>query len=93
MMKESARVLRSRFPKEEVETPRPVVVSGFDGELRGIAYCLKSDFIRRVTFPRQDGLKRRNVRDRPLKAAQKVELMLALGNLSLRDRIFLKCAK
>lgn len=74
--------------------PRPLVVKRFDGRDNGSAYATKIDFVRRVTLDpvkdRQGRVrKRRNTRDRPLRAVQKVELMLALDELQFRHRLFL----
>jgi len=72
---------------------RPVVARDFDGNPKALAYALKRNFQRRVTLPRQrlsnGAIKRRNTRDRPLRARQKVELGLALNQLGLGARIFL----
>jgi hypothetical protein len=72
---------------------RPVVAKRFDGKRRGLAYALKSKFQRRVTLPRKVGpdgeVKRRNSRDRPLRARQEVELSLALHQLGPDARLFL----
>jgi hypothetical protein len=69
------------------------VAKPFDGSLRGLAYAHKTGFQRRVTLPRvqlPDGeVKRRNTRNRPLRARQKLEIALALDRIGLEGRIFL----
>ena len=68
------------------------MIKRFDGNLAGIAYALKGDFSRRVSLPkarRGDGKGRsRNVRYRPLRARQKLELMLMLDRIGLESRVF-----
>ena len=90
--KRAERRFREFFPAS-ITVRRPVVAHDFDGRRKGLAYALKRDFQRRVTLPRQrlsDGsVKRRNTRDRPLRALQKVELGLALHRLGLGARLFL----
>jgi hypothetical protein len=91
-MKRAERTLRAFFPASNA-VRRPLVAFDFDGRRKGLAYALKRDFQRRVTLPRQallDGsVKRRNTRDRPLRASQKVELGLVLNRLGLGTRVFL----
>ena len=71
----------------------PVFAKSFDGDLRGLAYAVKTGFVRRISLPRQplaDGsVTRRNTRDRPLLGRQRVELALALDRVGLGARIFL----
>jgi hypothetical protein len=90
--KRAERKFRVLFPTSDA-VRRPVVAHDFDGRRKGLAYALKRDFQRRVTLPRQrlsNGLvKRRNTRDRPLRALQKVELGLVLNQLGLGARLFL----
>jgi hypothetical protein len=90
--KHAERRLREFFPASST-VRRPVVAHHFDGRRKGLAYAFKRDFQRRVTLPRQtlpDGsVRRRNTRDRPLRAQQKVELGLALNRLGLGSRVFL----
>jgi hypothetical protein len=85
-------VFRSYFPPSAT-VRRPVVAKPFDGSLRGLAYAHKTGFQRRVTLPRvqlPDGeVKRRNTRNRPLRARQKLEIALALDRIGLEGRIFL----
>ncbi len=72
---------------------RPIRLQKFDGDLRGLAYAVKTDFVRRISLPRKplaDGsVTRRNTRDRPLLGRQRVELALALDRAGLGARIFL----
>jgi hypothetical protein len=90
------RVFRSFFPIS-ASVRRPVVAKAFDGDLRALAYALKPNFTRRVTPPRErlaDGaVARRNTRGRPLRAAQKLELAVAVDALGPTDRIFLHGAR
>ena len=90
------RVFRSFFPIS-ASVRRPVVAKAFDGDLRALAYALKPNFTRRVTLPRErlaDGaIARRNTRGRPLRAAQKLELGVALDALGPTRRIFLHGAR
>jgi hypothetical protein len=90
--KRAERRFRTFFPASST-VRRPVVAHDFDGRRKGLAYALKRDFQRRVTLPRQrlsnGSVKRRNTRDRPLRALQKVELGLALHRLGLGARLFL----
>jgi hypothetical protein len=85
------RVFRSYFPPSAT-IRRPVVVKPFDCSLRGLAYAQKANFQRRVTLPRErlanGEVKRRNTRDRPLRALQKLEIALALDRIGLGGRIF-----
>jgi len=64
----------------------------YDGSPKALAYALKADFSRRVSLPRRrtsDSITtRRNTRNRPLRASQKVELELALDQAGLVARIF-----
>jgi hypothetical protein len=63
----------------------------YDGSPTGLAYALKNDFSRRVSLPRKKTAfmtTRRNTRNRPLRATQKVELALALYQAGLADRVF-----
>jgi hypothetical protein len=86
------RAFRAFFPISNA-VRRPVVARNFDGRRNGLAYAWKRDFQRRITLPRHrlsDGtIVRRNTRDRPLRALQKVELALALHRLGLGARVFL----
>jgi hypothetical protein len=88
----SRKVFKAAFPAGKT-VRRPVVAKLFDGRTRAFAYALKFEFQRRVTLPRTtapDGtVRRRNTRDRPLRALQKVELALALDSLGLGARLFL----
>ena len=85
-------VFRSYFPPSAT-VRRPVVAKPFDCSLRGLAYAHKTGFQRRVTLPRahlpNGEVKRRNTRDRPLRASQKLEIALALDRIGLEGRIFL----
>jgi hypothetical protein len=87
------KIFRSHFPKAIPRVRRPVMIKRFNGNLAGIAYALKGDFSRRVSLPkarRRDGKGRsRNVRYRPLRARQKLELMLMLDRIGLESRVFL----
>jgi hypothetical protein len=71
----------------------PVHKKLFDGDMRGIAYGLKTDFARRITLSRKempDGTRiRQNTRDRHLRARQKMELALQLDKIGLDARLFL----
>lgn len=84
--------LRKALPRSDV-VPRPVMGKRFDGDLAGLAYAFKTTFMRRQTLPKvvaRDGAtkKRRNSRSRPLTAAQKVQVMIALHEAGLRKRLF-----
>jgi hypothetical protein len=88
------KTFREYFPKTKPAVRRPVMIKRFNRNLAGIAYAMKGDFSRRVSLPRQrrrngKTKKRRNVRYRPLRAAQKVELMLMLDQIGLESRVFL----
>ena len=84
---------RKHFPKAIPTVCKPVMIKRFNGNLAGIAYALKGDFSRRISLPkarRRDGKGRsRNVRYRPLRARQKLELMLMLDRIGLESRVFL----
>jgi hypothetical protein len=84
---------RAQFPQAIPRVRRPVMIKRFNGNLAGIAYALKGDFSRRISLPkarRRDGKGRsRNVRYRPLRARQKLELMLMLDRIGLESRVFL----
>jgi hypothetical protein len=90
--KRGQKKFRSFFPTTDT-VRRPIVAHDFDGHRKGLAYALKRDFQRRVTLPSRrlaDGsVERRNTRDRPLRAHQKVEIALALDGLGLDARVFL----
>jgi hypothetical protein len=81
--------LKKEFPASK-QVRRPVQVVPFDYSLTGLAYAMKTDFSRRVSLPRKNGLLmiRRNTRNRPLRSMQKVELALALHRAGLVDRVF-----
>jgi hypothetical protein len=86
------KVFREFFPTSRT-VRRPVRMQEFDGDLRGLAYAVKTDFVRRISLPRQtqaDGsVTRRNTRGCPLLARQRVELAVALDRIGLGARIFL----
>ena len=86
------KVFREYFPASRT-VRRPVRMQEFDGDLRGLAYAVKTDFVRRISLPRQtlaDGsVTRRNTRDRPLLGCQRVEIAVALDRARLGARIFL----
>ena len=86
------KVFRGFFPPSKT-IRRPVFAKSFDGDLRGLAYAIKTDFVRRISLPRQpvpDGsVSRRNTRDRLLLGRQRVEMALALDRAGLGARIFL----
>jgi hypothetical protein len=86
------KVFREFFPTSRT-VRRPVRLQKFDGDLRGLAYAVKTDFVRRISLSRQtlaDGsVMRRNTRDRPLLGRQRVEIALALDRVGLGARIFL----
>jgi hypothetical protein len=83
---------REWFPPGD-ETPRPVRMSKFDGEARGIAYALKPDFSRRISLePRllADGSRSTfGTRGKPIGGASRVELALALDRAGLDGRLFM----
>jgi hypothetical protein len=85
-------IFRSFFPRSAT-VKRPVVVKPFDGDPRGLAYALKTTFVRRISLPREHSdngeMSRRNTRDRPLLARQKIELAVALDTIGLQARVFL----
>jgi len=91
-MARGERVFRKFFPVSRI-VRRPVQMQRFDGDPRGLAYAVKTDFARRMSLPRQvlpnGDIARRNTRLRPLLARQKVELALALDRIGLGARIFL----
>jgi hypothetical protein len=86
------KVFRGFFPPSKT-IRRPVFAKSFDGDLRGLAYAIKTDFVRRISLPRQplpDGsVTRRNTRDRPLLGRQRVEIAVARDRAGLGARIFL----
>lgn len=86
------KAFRERFPASRT-VRRPVRLQKFDGDLRGLAYAVKTDFVRRISLPRKaladGGATRRNTRDRPLLGRQRVEIALALDRVGLGARIFL----
>jgi hypothetical protein len=86
------RVFRSFFPIS-ANVRRPVVANPFDGDLRALAYALKPNFTRRVTLPADGAVARRNTRGRPLRAAQKLELAMALDARGPTSRIFVHGAR
>jgi hypothetical protein len=88
------RMLRQRFPSSEV-VPKPILAKTYNGNLTGLAYGLKTTFQRRQTLPKKvrgngSTKKRRNTRLRAMTADQKVQLMVALHELGLRQRLFLR---
>jgi hypothetical protein len=89
----ASKAFREFFPPSKT-IRRPVFAKSFDGDLRGLAYAIKTDFVRRISLPRQplpDGsVSRRNTRDRLLLGRQRVELALALDRVGLGARIFLQ---
>ena len=91
-MARGEKAFREYFPASRT-VRRPVRVQEFDGDLRGLAYAVKTDFVRRISLPRKPladaGVTRRNTRDRPLLGRQRVELALALDRVGLGARIFL----
>ena len=82
---------REWFPAGD-DTPRPVRMSAFDGEARGFAYALKSDFSRRISLePRllADGSRSTfGTRHKRIGGASRVELALALDRAGLDARLF-----
>ena len=94
LTKKAERRLRKHFPADPLLIPKPVMIKRFNRSLTAIAYALKGDFQRRVTLPKntnRDGStkKRRNVRYRPLRAKQKLELLMMLDRIGLESRVFL----
>lgn len=87
--------IRRMFPAKG-HNRRPVRITDlFSGDLNGIAYAVKSDFVRRVSLPRKrrrDGTtgQRRNTRNRALRIAQQCQLALALDRAGLDARLFLR---
>lgn len=74
----------------------PVRVARFDGNLAAIAYALKAEYQRRLTIPggRFDGDPRRqNTRDRKLRVAEKMQLLLTLDELCPDKRLILHKSK
>jgi len=93
LSRKAEKEFRDQFPKDPLMVPKPVMIKRFDRNLAALAYALKGDFQRRVTLPRsteRDGSNktRRNVRYRPLRARQKLELLLMLDRVGLEDRLF-----
>ncbi len=88
----ASKAFREFFPPSKT-IRRPVFAKSFDGDLRGLAYAVKTDFVRRMSLPRKllaDGsVTRRNTRDRPLLGRQRVEIAVALDRAGLGARIFL----
>ncbi len=84
---------REWFPAGD-DTPRPVRMSAFDGEARGFAYALKTDFHRRISLePRllADGSRSTfGTRNKPIGGASRVELALALDRAGLDARLFIR---
>jgi hypothetical protein len=91
-MARGERVFRQFFPTSRI-VRRPVQMHRFDGDLRGLAYALKTNFSRRVSLEQgalaNGDIVRRNTRLRPLLARQKVELALALDKIGIGARLFL----
>jgi hypothetical protein len=83
--------LKERFLASK-RVRRPLRIVRYDGSPKALAYALKTDFSRRVSLPRKrigdSIMTRRNTRNRPLRAPQKVELALALDQAGLADRVF-----
>lgn len=83
-------ILRYHLRRSE-NVPRPVMIKAFNGDNKGIAYTIKTDFQRRISLPKSDpqdvNKARRNTRDRDLKSNQKTELAILLHKLKLRRRL------
>jgi hypothetical protein len=91
-IKRGEKIFRRLFPRSAT-VKKPVVIKAFDRHPRGLAYAVKTDFVRRISLPRQKSesgeTTRRNTRDRPLLARQKLELATALDRIGLDARVFL----
>jgi hypothetical protein len=85
--------LREWFPATDI-VPRPMLMRSFDGAPGGFAYALKPDFERRVSLvPRTlpNGSRSTfSTRKKPIWAARRVELAIALDRAGLDARLFLK---
>ncbi len=88
---------RTHFPAE-VRILKPLTVSPFDGNLRGLAYTMKAEFERRQSYDQvkrtTDGSRNcRNTRSRPIRGKDAVELALFLDRIGLRRRLILHGAR
>jgi hypothetical protein len=85
--------LRNWFPATDI-VRRPMLMRSFDGASAGFAYALKPDFELRVSLvPRTlpNGSRSTfSTRKKPIWAAQRVELALALDRAGLNARLFLR---
>jgi hypothetical protein len=89
--------IREAFPASKT-VPRPVKVQVWDGDPAALAYGMKTDFVRRVSYlkpadPVRGRGECRNTRDRDLRVHQLVELLLALDSAGFRARLHLLGAR
>jgi len=89
--REGRAALRRAFPASE-RVFRPVHGRVFDGNLAGLAYGVKGEFVRRVTLTGDDD-RRQNTTLRRLRPSQRVHLLLALNRVGLPARLFFRGAK
>jgi hypothetical protein len=91
-MERNEKTFRAWFPSSP-ETPRPVRMRRFDGEIRGLANAFSPDFYRRISLaPRiLPGGKRLTLdtREEPILGERRIELALALDLEGLDARLFL----
>jgi hypothetical protein len=95
--KEMKSALRSIVGKDP-KVYRPLKASAFDGNLDGIAYAFKTDFVRRVSYVQEkevDGRIRRcrNTTAQKLRVSERLELYPFLDDLGLDGRVFLTGAR
>jgi hypothetical protein len=87
-------VLRQWFLSDGNRTFRPVETNDFDGNPKGFAYALKTDFIRRDSLVKRilpDGSRSTfGTRDKPIGGPERIELALALDQAGLDARVFLR---
>jgi hypothetical protein len=83
-------------PRDAV--PRPIKIQKFDGKLGGLAYALKTEFVRRVSYRQithtwDKTRVARNTSDQALRVRERLELIPYLANAGLASRVFLLGAR
>lgn len=82
--------IRAAYSQPHVS--RPLMIKSFDGNLAGLAYALKTTFVRRVSFLHIDQdreLQYRNTSDQPLRISERLQLYPFLDQQGLAARVFL----
>jgi hypothetical protein len=75
-IRQAEKTLRGIFPSSK-QIPKPVYIRNFDGQLKGYAYALKTNFQRRIRLAPQTE-KGRNTRNKSFTSEQTAEVMLLL---------------